>query len=148
MSVSPPLSARLARARCARLRSAQRRRRAATRAQSYVLDWKCAEAVSFNTAPNYFRESVAARPGPLTIRSFRLASWVGSRPRFGMCLGIPFYVARPHILADEFVPGHLGDSFGLLPFAHGNPLANEFHGPFLVGLGSCRRRLPLARACK
>jgi len=51
-----------------------------------------------------------------------------------MYLGIPFYVARPHILADEFVPGHLGDSFGLLPFAHGNPLANEFHGPFLVGL--------------
>src|SRR5262249_51299948 len=115
----------LAWARCAR------RRRAATRAQSYVLDWKCAGAVSFNTAPNYFRESVAARPGP---------SWVGSRPRFGMCLGMPFYVARPHIMADEFVPGHLGDRFGLLPFAHGNPLANEFHGPFLVGL--IRKEVP------
>jgi hypothetical protein len=57
-----------------------------------------------------------------------------------MCLGMPFYVARPHILADEFVPGHLGDSFGLLPFAHGNPLANEFHGPFLVGL--IRKEIP------
>jgi hypothetical protein len=59
---------------------------------------------------------------------------------FGMCLGMPFYVARPHIMADEFVPGHLGDSFGLLPFAHGNPLADEFHGPFLVGL--IRKEVP------
>jgi hypothetical protein len=30
--------------------------------------------------------------------------------------------------------------FGLLPFAHGNPLANEFHGPFLVGL--IRKEIP------
>jgi hypothetical protein len=28
---------------------------------------------------------------------------------------MPSYVARPHVLADEFVPGYLGDSFGLFP---------------------------------
>ena len=39
------------------------------------------------------------------------------------------YVARPHVLADEFIPGYLGDSFGLLPFVHGNPLANDFATP-------------------
>ncbi len=45
---------------------------------------------------------------------------------------MPSYVARPHVLADEFVPGYLGDSFGLFPFVHGDPLANQFDGPFLV----------------
>ncbi len=44
------------------------------------------------------------------------------------------YVARSHVLADEFIPGYLGDSFGLLPFVHGDPLANQFDGPFLVRL--------------
>src|SRR5262249_49044032 len=44
------------------------------------------------------------------------------------------YVARPHVLADQFVPGYLGDSFGLFPFVHGDPLANQFDGPFLVRL--------------
>src|SRR5438105_15896886 len=44
------------------------------------------------------------------------------------------YVARPHVLADEFIPGYLGDSFGLLPFVHGDPLSNQFDGPFLVRL--------------
>src|SRR5215470_17824991 len=47
---------------------------------------------------------------------------------------MPSYVARPHILTDEFVPGYLGDSFGLFPFVHGDPLANQFDGPFLVRL--------------
>jgi hypothetical protein len=47
---------------------------------------------------------------------------------------MPSYVARPHVLANKFVPGYLGDSFGLLPFVHGNPLANHFDGPFLVRL--------------
>ena len=47
---------------------------------------------------------------------------------------MPSYVARPHVLADEFVPGYLGDSFGLFPFVHGDPLANRFDGPFLVRL--------------
>jgi hypothetical protein len=47
---------------------------------------------------------------------------------------MPSYVARPHVLADEFVPGYLGDSFGLFPFVHGDPLANQFDGPFLVRL--------------
>src|SRR5437588_13028631 len=47
---------------------------------------------------------------------------------------MPSYVARPHVLADEFVPGYLGDSFGLFPFVHGDPLANQFHGAFLVSL--------------
>ena len=37
-------------------------------------------------------------------------------------------------MADEFVPGYLGDSFGLFPFVHGDPLANQFDGPFLVRL--------------
>jgi hypothetical protein len=50
------------------------------------------------------------------------------------CLAMPSYVARPHVLADEFVPGYLGDSFGLLSFVHGDPLANQFDGPFLVRL--------------
>src|SRR6516162_6867945 len=44
------------------------------------------------------------------------------------------YVARPHVLTDEFVPGYLGDSFGLFPFVHGDSLANQFDGPFLVRL--------------
>src|SRR6266481_6932765 len=47
---------------------------------------------------------------------------------------MPSYIARPHVLADEFVPGYLGDSFGLFPFVHGDPLANQFDGPFLVRL--------------
>jgi hypothetical protein len=47
---------------------------------------------------------------------------------------MPSYVARPHVLAGEFVPGYLGDSFGLLSFVHGDPLANQFDGPFLVRL--------------
>ena len=50
------------------------------------------------------------------------------------CLAMSSYVARPHVLADEFIPGYLGDSFGLLPFVHGDPLANQFDGPFLVRL--------------
>src|SRR5215472_7680624 len=47
---------------------------------------------------------------------------------------MPSYVARPHVLTDEFVPGYLGDSFGLFPFVHGDSLANQFDGPFLVRL--------------
>ena len=39
------------------------------------------------------------------------------------------YVARPHVLADEFIPGYLGDSFGLLPFVHGDPLTSQFDSP-------------------
>ena len=61
------------------------------------------------------------------------ASWAVSQRRLG-CLAMPSYVARPHVLADEFVPGYLGDSFGLLPFVHGDPLANQFDSPFLVRL--------------
>jgi hypothetical protein len=53
---------------------------------------------------------------------------------------MPSYVARPHVLANKFVPGYLGDSFGLLPFVHGNPLANHFDGPFLVRL--IRKEVP------
>ncbi len=50
---------------------------------------------------------------------------------------MPSYVARPHVLANKFVPGYLGDSFGLLPFVHGNPLANHFDGPLrAAGLGA------------
>ena len=47
---------------------------------------------------------------------------------------MPSYVARPHVLTDEFVAGYLGDSFGLFSFVHGDPLANQFDGPFLVRL--------------
>jgi hypothetical protein len=61
------------------------------------------------------------------------ASWAVSQRRLG-CLAMPSYVARPHVLADEFVPGYLGDSFGLLPFVHGDPLASQFDSPFLVRL--------------
>src|SRR5262245_49012393 len=50
-----------------------------------------------------------------------------------LCLAVRSYVARPHFLSEQFVRGYLGDSFGLLPFAHGKPLANQFHRPRLVG---------------
>jgi hypothetical protein len=50
------------------------------------------------------------------------------------CLAASSYVARPHVLADQFVPGYLGDSFGLFPFVHGHPLANQFDSPFLIRL--------------
>jgi hypothetical protein len=49
------------------------------------------------------------------------------------CLAMSSYVARPHVLADQFVPGYLGDSFGLFPFVHGDPLANQFDGLSLSG---------------
>jgi hypothetical protein len=44
------------------------------------------------------------------------------------------YVAWPHSLIEQFVGGRLGDSFGLLSFAHGDPFANQLHGPCLVRL--------------
>jgi hypothetical protein len=47
---------------------------------------------------------------------------------------MPSYISRPHVLAVEFVDSYLGDGFGLLPFVHGDPLANHFDGPFLVRL--------------
>ena len=43
------------------------------------------------------------------------------------------YIARPHPFADKFVRSHFGDSFGQLPFVHGDPLANQFDGSFLIG---------------
>jgi hypothetical protein len=54
----------------------------------------------------------------------------------------PFYVAQPHILAGEFVRGHLGDSFGLLPFAHGEvfDLSGDFLRMAAVGGGSGKLR--------
>src|SRR5215831_5416103 len=61
-----------------------------------------------------------------------LTSWAGSQEP--LMLIMSSYVARPHVLTDEFVPGYLGDSFGLFPFVHGDPLANRFDGPFLVRL--------------
>jgi hypothetical protein len=36
-------------------------------------------------------------------------------------------------LREQFVRGDLGHSFGLLAFAHGKALANQFHRPPLVG---------------
>jgi hypothetical protein len=39
-------------------------------------------------------------------------------------LAVLSYVARPHSLIEQFVRGRLGDGFGLLSFAHGDPLAN------------------------
>src|SRR3954447_11783421 len=56
------------------------------------------------------------------------ASWAVSQRRLG-CLAMPSYVARPHVLGDEFVPGCLGASFGLPPFVHGAPLASQFDSP-------------------
>jgi hypothetical protein len=44
------------------------------------------------------------------------------------------YVAWPHSLIEQFVGGRLHDSFGLLSFAHGDPFANQLHGPCLVRL--------------
>ena len=45
----------------------------------------------------------------------------------------PPYVAGPHPWADKFVPRHLSDGFGQFPFVHGDPLANQFDGSFLIG---------------
>ena len=36
---------------------------------------------------------------------------------------MPPYVAGPHPWSDKFVPQHLSDGFGQLPFGHGDPLA-------------------------
>src|SRR5262249_7417648 len=45
-------------------------------------------------------------------------------------------VTRPHSSSEQFVRGYLGDSFGLLSFAHGQAPANQFHRPCLVGFVS------------
>jgi hypothetical protein len=49
------------------------------------------------------------------------------------CLATQPYVARPHPLADKFIRCRFGDSFGQLPFVHGDPFANQFDGSFLIG---------------
>src|SRR5712671_5014781 len=72
-------------------------------------------------------EGVLAPRKPMGRKLARLAGRLG-------CLAMSSYVARPHVLADQFVPGYLGDSFGLFPFVHGDPLANQFDGPFLIRL--------------
>src|SRR3977135_51394 len=46
---------------------------------------------------------------------------------------MPPYVAGLHSCADKFVPRHLSAGFGQLPFGHGDPLANQFDGSFLIG---------------
>jgi len=47
-------------------------------------------------------------------------------PLIKVCLlAMPPYVAGPHSCADKFVPRHLSDGFGQLPFGHGDPLANQ-----------------------
>src|SRR5262249_11431492 len=51
-------------------------------------------------------------------------------------LAVRSYVARSHSLREQFVRGYLGDSFGLLSFAHGQALANQFHRPCLLGFVS------------
>src|SRR5437762_11025949 len=55
-------------------------------------------------------------------------------------LATPFYVARPHVLADKFAAGHFGDSFDLLLCVHRDSLANEFDGSFLIGF--IRKEIP------
>ena len=55
-------------------------------------------------------------------------------PLIKVCLlAMPPYVAGPHSCADKFVPRHLSDGFGQLPFVHGDPLANQLNGSFLIG---------------
>jgi hypothetical protein len=55
-------------------------------------------------------------------------------PLIKVCLlAMPPYVAGPHSCADKFVPRHLSDGFGQLPFGHGDPLANQLNGSFLIG---------------
>ena len=77
--------------------------------------------------PNRSRPKACSRRGSYGRKLARLAGRLG-------CLAMSSYVARPHVLADQFVPGYLGDSFGLFPFVHGDPLANQFDGPFLIRL--------------
>jgi hypothetical protein len=43
------------------------------------------------------------------------------------------YIAGSHRLAEKFVCCHFGDSFRHLPFVHGDSLANQFDGSFLIG---------------
>jgi hypothetical protein len=50
------------------------------------------------------------------------------------------HIARLHLLANKFVPRYFGYSFGQLPFIHGNPLANQFDGFFLIGF--IRKKIP------
>jgi hypothetical protein len=45
----------------------------------------------------------------------------------------PPYIAGPHSWGDKFVPRHLSNGFGQLPFVYGDPLANQFDGSFLIG---------------
>jgi hypothetical protein len=47
---------------------------------------------------------------------------------------MPSYVARPHVLTDEFVPGYLGDSFGLFPFVPRLELHQRCRRAFRVGI--------------
>jgi hypothetical protein len=55
-------------------------------------------------------------------------------PSIKVCLlAMPPYVAGPHSCADKFVPRHLSDGFGQLPFGHGDPLADQLNGSFLIG---------------
>src|SRR5262245_26992994 len=43
------------------------------------------------------------------------------------------YIAGSHRLAEKFVCCHFGDSFRHLPYVHGDSLANQFDGSFLIG---------------
>ena len=55
-------------------------------------------------------------------------------PLIKVCLlAMPPYVAGPHSCADKLVPRHLSDGFGQLPFGHGDPLADQLNGSFLIG---------------
>ena len=50
-------------------------------------------------------------------------------PLIKVCLlAMPPYVAGPHSCADKFVPRHLSDGFGQLPFGHRDPLADQLNG--------------------
>jgi hypothetical protein len=46
---------------------------------------------------------------------------------------MPPYVAGPHPWADKLVFRYFSNGFGQLTFVHGNPLAHQFDGSFLIG---------------
>jgi hypothetical protein len=65
-------------------------------------------------------------------------------PLIKVCvLAMPPYVARPHSCTDKFVPRHLSDGFGQLPFGHGDPLANpiEWLFPYRIRMQGNSARL-------
>src|SRR5262249_18849112 len=69
----------------------------------------------------------------LPIQRGRISSRLSGNRGSAWGLATLPYIARSHRLAEKFVCCHFGDSFRHLPFVHGDSLANQFYGSFLIG---------------